>query len=277
MQRCWPDVFLRHAEKKSCVAKKLWKDALTTHIAKMCWKAVWQKGTVKPSYKEVLNWTCYSKDTYGIIGLQRLACIRVRGLYQILIYCKLQPGNTKDLAQNFWLSLPTPRKCVHDFVPPLILAVFGDDSSVGARQSLRFLLGFFCFITNPKPNPAMPCSTSDVVAWTLASATGKPPGATFLGSISWNLAGHWWEPSGAHRGAPVPSSIQLFPRNSVAKMEWVPRRPLGRAFSSKILGINEGEVMKTTRPQITSGGTRRSNIARNMVQKRARCGNIAPT
>ena len=38
-------------------------------------------------------------------------------------------------------------------------------------------------------------------------------------------------------GVPVPSRIQLFQRNSVAKMEWVPRRPLGRAFSSKILGM----------------------------------------
>ena len=38
-------------------------------------------------------------------------------------------------------------------------------------------------------------------------------------------------------GVPVPSRIQLFQRNSVAKMEWVPRRPLGRAFSSKILGL----------------------------------------
>ena len=36
---------------------------------------------------------------------------------------------------------------------------------------------------------------------------------------------------------PVPSRIKLFQRNSVAKMEWVPRRPLGRAFSSKILGM----------------------------------------
>ena len=38
-------------------------------------------------------------------------------------------------------------------------------------------------------------------------------------------------------GVPVPSRIQLFQRNCVAKMEWVPRRPLGRAFSSKILGM----------------------------------------
>ena len=38
-------------------------------------------------------------------------------------------------------------------------------------------------------------------------------------------------------GVPVPSRIQLFQRNGVAKMEWVPRRPLGRAFSSKILGM----------------------------------------
>ena len=36
---------------------------------------------------------------------------------------------------------------------------------------------------------------------------------------------------------PVPSRIQLFQRNSVAKMERVLRRPLGRAFSSKILGM----------------------------------------
>ena len=41
---------------------------------------------------------------------------------------------------------------------------------------------------------------------------------------------------GLIRGAPVPSRIQLFQRNSVAKMGWVPRRPMGRAFSSKILG-----------------------------------------
>ena len=34
-------------------------------------------------------------------------------------------------------------------------------------------------------------------------------------------------------GAPGPGRIQLFQRNGVAKMEWVPRRPLGRAFSSK--------------------------------------------
>ena len=34
-------------------------------------------------------------------------------------------------------------------------------------------------------------------------------------------------------GVPVPGRIQLFQRNGVAKMEWVPRRPLGRAFSSK--------------------------------------------
>ena len=38
-------------------------------------------------------------------------------------------------------------------------------------------------------------------------------------------------------GVPVPSRIQLFQRNGVAKMEWVPRRPPGRAVSSKILGM----------------------------------------
>ena len=38
-------------------------------------------------------------------------------------------------------------------------------------------------------------------------------------------------------GAPVPSRIQLFQRNGVAIMERVLRRPLGRAFSSKILGM----------------------------------------
>ena len=35
-------------------------------------------------------------------------------------------------------------------------------------------------------------------------------------------------------GVPVPGRIQLFQRHGVAQMEWVPRRPLGRAFSSKI-------------------------------------------
>ena len=38
-------------------------------------------------------------------------------------------------------------------------------------------------------------------------------------------------------GVPVPSRIQLSQRNGVAKMKWVLRRPLGRAFSSKILGM----------------------------------------
>ena len=38
-------------------------------------------------------------------------------------------------------------------------------------------------------------------------------------------------------GVPVPSRIQLSQRNGVAKMKWVLRKPLGRAFSSKILGM----------------------------------------
>ena len=45
------------------------------------------------------------------------------------------------------------------------------------------------------------------------------------------------EPRGPLVGAFRRSSGQLFPRNRVAKMEWVPRRQLGRAFSSKILGL----------------------------------------
>ena len=37
-------------------------------------------------------------------------------------------------------------------------------------------------------------------------------------------------------GVPVPGRIQLLERNGVAKMELVPRRPLGRAFSMEEWG-----------------------------------------
>ena len=65
---------------------------------------------------------------------------------------------------------------------------------------------------------------------------------------SLNLSFSYWEAALNRRpffqslqaligGAPVPGRIQLFQRNSAAKMERVLRRPLGRAFSSKILGM----------------------------------------
>ena len=65
-------------------------------------------------------------------------------------------------------------------------------------------------------------------------------------------------------GVPVRGRIQLFQGNGVAKMEWVPRRPLGRAFQAKF--GNEGELMKTTWP----GGQHSPNIA-------PRWANLAPT
>ena len=129
-------------------------------------------------------------------------------------------------------------------------------------------------------NPAMPCSGSELVAWTLASATGKPPGAADLFSNPQEAFPGTSQATGGSLqaligGAPVPSRIQLFQRNSVAKMKWVPRRPLGRAFSSKILGEWRWSHENNIAPNHL-GGTWRSNIARNMVQQGAKMWQHSP-
>ena len=128
-------------------------------------------------------------------------------------------------------------------------------------------------------NPAMPCSVSDVVAWTLASATGKPPWTADLFSNPREAFPGTSQATGGSLqaligGAPVPGRIQLFQRDSVAKMERVLRRPLGRAFSSKILGMKVKSWKQHS--QITSGGTRLSNIAHNMVQQEAKMWQHSP-
>ena len=72
--------------------------------------------------------------------------------------------------------------------------------------------------------------------WSKSSfALGGSRGAADpLGRVSWNLAGGGGSLQALIGGVPVPGRIQLFQRNGVAQMEWVPRRPLGRAFSTKI-------------------------------------------
>ena len=76
-------------------------------------------------------------------------------------------------------------------------------------------------------------------------------------------------------GVPVPSRIQLFQRNGVAKMEWVPRRPLGRAFSSKILGMKV-KSWKQHSPKSPRGVPDGPTSPTTWSSRRPRCGNIAP-
>ena len=64
-------------------------------------------------------------------------------------------------------------------------------------------------------------------------------------SVSWNLAGHWWEPSGAHRGCARCRQDSAFSEKWCCKNGAGASQATGESLFKQNFG-NEGEVMKTT-------------------------------
>ena len=64
-------------------------------------------------------------------------------------------------------------------------------------------------------------------------------------SVSWNLAGHWREPSRAHRGRARPRQDSAFSEKSCCKNGAGASQATGESFFKQNFG-NKGEVMKTT-------------------------------
>ena len=69
------------------------------------------------------------------------------------------------------------------------------------------------------------------------AARGRRPFFRPSGSVSWNLAGHWWEPSGAYRGCARPRQDSAFSEKWCCKNGMSASQATGESFFKQNLGM----------------------------------------
>ena len=79
-------------------------------------------------------------------------------------------------------------------------------------------------------------ATSSLPLHVMAGLGSRPEPPTFSGSVSWNLAGHWWEPSGAHRGCARPQQDSTFSEKWCCKNGVGASQATGESFFKQNFG-----------------------------------------